>query len=65
MRPILDKKGPTVPDISSEQGNTKDNPLDLFKVTFTQVIERTEMLTVTQINTLLQQNKVKSIKIEK
>lgn len=52
----------TIPPKST---NTKNESLDLFKVTFTEVIERTEMLTTTQINALLHQNKVKSIKIEK
>lgn len=53
-------------DISPQPGNEpKQEPLELFHVTFTKIIHYDEMLNERQIQALLKDNHVKSINIDK
>ena len=62
MRPRV--KAPT--DISPQPGDElKQEPLDLFHVTFTKIIHYDEMLNERQIQALLKDKNVKSINIDK
>ena len=64
--PYLDNERTSCIDISPQPGDEpKQEPLDLFHVTFTKIIHYDEMLNERQIQALLKDKNVKSINIEK
>ena len=64
--PYLDNERTSCIDISPQPGDEpKQEPLDLFHVTFTKIIHYDEMLNERQIQTLLKDKNVKSINIDK
>lgn len=64
--PYLDNERTSCIDISPQPGDEpKQEPLELFHVTFTKIIHYDEMLNERQIQALLKDKHVKSINIEK
>ena len=64
--PYLDNERKSCIDISPQPGDEpKQEPLDLFHVTFTKIIHYDEMLNERQIQALLKDKHVKSINIDK
>lgn len=64
--PYLDNERTSCINISPQPGDEpKQEPLELFHVTFTKIIHYDEMLNERQIQTLLKDKNVKSINIEK
>lgn len=64
--PYLDNERTSCIDISPQPGDEpKQEPLELFHVTFTKIIHYDEMLNERQIQALLKDKNVKSINIDK
>lgn len=64
--PYLDNERTSCIDISPQPGDEpKQEPLELFHVTFTKIIHYDEMLNERQIQALLKDKHVKSINIDK
>ena len=64
--PYLDNERTSCIDVSPQPGDEpKQEPLDLFHVTFTKIIHYDEMLNERQIQALLKDKHVKSINIDK